>query len=229
MSKRRGFTLVELLVVIGIIAVLIAMLLPALSKAKEQANRVACQSNLKQLGIALSLYTSDYKGWFPACGANVVAEDWIHWQRARQIDQGSIVKYFGKKFSPGVYRCPSDDVTTHLGADPYLYSYTMNYNMSGYPFPAGTVVPPVKLNHVKQSATKILMIDESGTTIDDGAWAPQHYINDKHNLLANRHDKRNEEQMDPNFGKGNVLMCDFHVEFIERKATLEEKHYLPKW
>src|SRR5688572_17804669 len=185
MSKRRGFTLVELLVVIGIIALLIAILMPALSKAKEQANRVACMSNLKQLGIALNLYTTDHKGWFPAPGANARREDWIHWQKARKIDEGSIVKYFGKKFSPGVYRCPSDDVQTHLGADPYLYSYTINYNMTGYDWntsPNWSPRPPVKLNNIKQSSTKILMIDESATTIDDATWAPQHYINDKHNL-----------------------------------------------
>ena len=65
MMKNRGFTLIELLVVISIIALLLAVLLPALSTAREQARRVACSTNLKSLGFALTAYSTNNDDWLP--------------------------------------------------------------------------------------------------------------------------------------------------------------------
>ena len=61
-TSRRGFTLVELLVVIGIIAILVALLLPSLNAAREQAKSLQCMSNLRQIGVGIFLYTNDNKG-----------------------------------------------------------------------------------------------------------------------------------------------------------------------
>ena len=151
-SRKHGFTLVELLVVIGIIAVLVGMLLPSLNRAREQARRVQCLSNIRQIAMGFLMYTNENKGWFPGpgvfgggLGLQSVhpsmtptwigrAEDWIVWRQKAESDplEGSIIKYMNNP-EPSVMRCPSDDVTTRAVVDPlgfYPYSYAMNSYLS---------------------------------------------------------------------------------------------------
>jgi prepilin-type N-terminal cleavage/methylation domain-containing protein len=67
---KAGFTLIEILVVIGIIAILIAILLPALRRARDAGTSTACLNNLRQIGITIHIYANDSKGWFPSGGPN---------------------------------------------------------------------------------------------------------------------------------------------------------------
>jgi len=113
MNRRKAFTLIELLVVIGIIALLAAILFPVFGRAREKARQATCTSNMKQLGLAFTMYTQDNDEYWPI-GDQVNGDD-----------SGWYTSVYPYIRSANIYTCPSD-TTTGTG----VISYAMNRNLT---------------------------------------------------------------------------------------------------
>jgi Tfp pilus assembly protein PilE len=173
-SRRAtgAFTLVELLVVIGVIAVLIGLLLPVLAKARAQANRAVCLSNIRQLGAAILMYCNDNQGHFPTCAYAAglayayYPDDWIHWQANRKLEDSAIAKYVGREANlKRLLHCPSDTSEGRKtspgiapGQGPYLFSYGMNDAIGRNHTPYGRW-PRSKINQWRSPSRKIVLTE----------------------------------------------------------------------
>jgi prepilin-type N-terminal cleavage/methylation domain-containing protein len=174
---RCGFTLVEMLVVVGLLALLAALLVPSASRARERARGVQCMSNLRQIGAGFIAYATDNEGWFPAPAGwqGVFPEDWVHWQPGRDPARGSVMKYL--RGDTKVLVCPSGPSETwawqkgnQFGSPPapYPFSYSANNAITGdgagrTSWGRSYSTPPCKMHVVVNPSRKILLVEEDTT------------------------------------------------------------------
>jgi len=194
--KHSAYSLVELLVVIGIVVLLLAILLPALRRARESARQVVCASNMRQLAAAYAMYAKNNLGRPPSPARSDILfpDDWVFWQEPpfgyRSINDSALAPYLGAKGPTlrAVFRCPSDPLT-HTG---YPLSYSMNTGLWRVYWQK---LPRLPITMVRHPSEKALFYDEDDHA-DDGAFWYQNSDN-----LTDRHN-----------GKGNIAFFDGHVE-----------------
>ncbi len=203
---RRGFTLIELLVVIAIIAILAAILFPVFARAREQARKASCLSNLKQIGLSNLMYAQDY--------------DEIHVSLTRgDYGFGDLLQPYMKNVQ--LLACPSDDDTpaykpgtnrlwrnSHYDGAPSNNEYCYGINVAGSDAahgPAGR-----KLARIHRPAEVLIFADGYG-------WSPESLSADSPvtaGYLRGQIDGRRHGDQDA----ANVTFCDGHSKFVKLTA-----------
>ncbi|MEJ0090745.1 MAG: prepilin-type N-terminal cleavage/methylation domain-containing protein [Limisphaerales bacterium] len=192
-----AFTLIELLVVIAIIAILAAMLLPTLAKAKQSGYRAVDLNNLKQLGVAMNLVAADNEGRLPwpnwvSGELTTLPQGWLYTldPTASGTDQfklqtGSFWPVLG---NPKMYLCPSDDTNSALFKlrPQQISSYVMNGAVCGY---GRGLNPPAKLSQMSSAGVAFWECAnnnkvENETLFNDGASSPDENTSARHGKVA---------------------------------------------
>jgi prepilin-type N-terminal cleavage/methylation domain-containing protein/prepilin-type processing-associated H-X9-DG protein len=246
---RRAFTLIELLVVIAIIAILASILFPVFGRARENARRSSCQSNLKQIGLSIFQYQQDYdEQMLKAVSYNPLTPTVSrHW--------ASAVQPYLK--SEQIMRCPSDPLDRAInlpltgtngivipgvtqgssywsGITPFRISYGYNVNFQGTPPDANSTAPSIAIAALTNPTQTVMMCDIG--TIPDSTKSPLQWLVKPASYLLDDYAAYWPKQTPSGNGSAanygaplarhlettNVLWCDGHV-----KAMRVEKFYNP--
>ncbi len=240
MKIKNGFTLIELLVVIAIIAILAAILFPVFAKAREKARQISCTSNMKQIGLAVLMYSQDYDETFPSKGVCLNGGNWVPWETmvAPYIKNGahSGTATGDTNYGGSVFACPSNSNKTSAfanlaGSFQYSCDYAANYNEAFGTAPtggnqsagdgpfggqSGSGAMGVGIAAQQAPASLIMLVENNGNGPGNSAW------NLDPTNASNSTSAANNPLYVGHTGTGNYAFCDGHVKSLHPFATVAQ-------
>ncbi|HLP78555.1 MAG TPA: prepilin-type N-terminal cleavage/methylation domain-containing protein [Candidatus Paceibacterota bacterium] len=207
----RAFTLIELLVVIAIIAILAAMLMPALSRGKDSARAIQCLGQMRQLGLAVRLYSDENGDQFPRSQHSAFAKGDIPWERSIAPMLGSTAVLWTNLFN-GVYHCPSD-----RKPDPWSYGLNVYYELGPDDDYTGKPQTWRRATQVPRPASTILFAENNSAAdhIMAHFWENP---SDASDVAQKRHNKR-----------ANYAFADGHAQLLNFRLTYAPTSQIDLW